>query len=150
MAGNYVNNFNKHDSGCTTFYPDADHYDPGHLTFGNMLVGQTALFNSPAVSPAAGAGINLTVQQNPADPKGPESRDIFVVNPSLFQQHFGVGQTLTAEIAFDNPSAPPLPAGANPKQYVWAVGLVLKDGNQDDKPTDKKLGITCQFVNDGS
>jgi hypothetical protein len=156
MPGQYSNDFHNQGvvGGNTVFHPQVDHYNPGGATFGDMVVGQSVpYFSGPPVdfNQANGGGLTLTVNKTPADPAGPESRPLYVphpTGPTLFT--LSNGGTLTAEAHFDNPMADTTGLViVNPLDYVWALGVVLKHGDQNEPKVQQMISTTCQFFNGG-
>lgn len=159
MPGFYSNDFSNQgldQAGNTVFHPQIDIYGPPNQTFGDMKVGQSKpYFAGPPVVPAAGGGITLSVIHNNAAPALPaplpESRPLYVVNPQLFGSPNYT--TLTADAYFDRPMADStglaLPLSTNPLDYVWALGVVLKAGTQDEVGVEKMVATTCQFYSGG-
>ena len=154
MPGQYSNDFHNQGvmGGNTVFHPQVDHYNPGGATFGDMVVGQSVpFFSGPPVnfSPAHGDGLTLAVNKTPADPTGPESRPLYVTHPTdptLFT--LSNGGTLTAEAHFDNPMADT--AGLTTVDPLnWALGVVLKEKDQNESKGQKMIATTCQFFNGG-
>jgi hypothetical protein len=159
MPGFYSNDFSRQGldaAGNTVFHPQIDIYGPGNQTFGNMVVGESMpYFAGPPVVPAAGGGITLSVIRNNAAPALPaplpESRPLYVYNPELFGAPNYT--TLTVDAYFDRPMAIStglaVPLSTNPLDYIWALAVVLKEGNQNEVGVQKMVTTTCQFYSGG-
>lgn len=83
-------------------------------------------------------GLQLHVTR-PVGTSGPAS-----VGALLTGATFSLHHQYLFEATFTHAAGP-----TNPANYLWAVGLVLKDGNQDDLPADTRLNETLSFRKDG-